>query len=70
MCKAVNGFEQLSFIFLECSSVLYATPVRNAFLSCTYVMFFSDDVLGKHIGPSSIIFDTPVSVQVVFSPST
>ena len=41
-----------------------ATPVTNAFLSCTLfsICFFSGDVLGKHVGPSSIIFDIPVSV--------
>ena len=55
------------FYFIEYSSMLNATPVTNAFLCC--VCFFSDDVLGKHVDPSftSIIFDSPVSVGVVFS---
>ena len=50
--------------------MLNATPVRNAFLCC--LCFFPDDVLGKHVDPSStsIIFDSPVSVRVVFSHST
>ena len=61
-----------SFIFLECSSVLNATPVANAFLNCTLVSlcFSSDDILGKHVRPSSIILDIPVSIWVVFSPCT
>ena len=78
MCaRTANGSKQLSywysgtFTFLECSSVLNATPVTNTFLSCTLlsICFFSD-VLGKHQGPSFIIFDIKVSVWVVFSPST
>ena len=79
MCaRAVNGSEQLSywysdtFTFLECSSVLNTTPVTNAFLNCILLsmFFFSDYVLGKHLAPSSMIFHMPVSVWVVFSPST
>ena len=34
------------------------------------VCFLSDDVLGKHVDLSSITFDSPISVLVVFSPST
>ena len=76
--KSANRFEQLSywysgtFIFLKYGSVLNVTPVTNAFLSCTLlsVCFFSDDILGKHVGPSSIILDIPVSVWVVILPST
>ena len=79
MCaRAVNGSEQLcywysgKFIFLGCTFVLNATPATNAFLCCTLlnICSFSDDVLGKHLGPSSIIFHMTVSVWVVFSPST
>ena len=69
MCaRTVNGSEQLSyccsgtFIFLECSSVLNdATPVTNAFLSYLVNVSFSDNILGKRVGPS-IILDIPVSV--------
>ena len=36
--------------------MLNSTPVTNVFLSCTLVsmFFFSDDVLRKHVGPSSM----------------
>ena len=42
--------------------MLNATPVTNAVSCCIY--FFSEDVLEKHVDPSStsIIFDSPVSV--------
>lgn len=34
-------------------------------------VFFSDEVLGKHVvGPSSIVFDIPASVWDAFSLST
>ena len=52
MCaRTVNGFEQLYYwcsgtlIFLECSSMLNAAPVTNAFLSYTWLSkCFSSDV--------------------------
>ena len=34
----------------------------------TVYVFFSDDVSGKHVDCSSIIFDSSVSVWVVFYP--
>ena len=35
----------------------------NEFLSCALLsIFFSDDILGKHVGPSFIFFDILVSV--------
>ena len=74
LCKDCKWSQQLSywcsgkFVFLEHSSMLNATPVTNAFLYC--IGFFPDYVLGKHVDLSSTIFDSPVSVWVVFSPST
>ena len=52
--------------------MLNATPVTNVFLSRTLISicFFSDNILGKHVDHSSIILDIPLSVVVVFSPST
>ena len=55
----------------KCSSMLNATPVTNAFLSCiyfTYICFCSDDVLEKHVGPSSIILTFQFQLELYFHP--
>ena len=69
MCaRTAKGSEELcysdsgTFIFLVRGSVLNATPVTNAFLSYAklyFKCFFSEDIWGKHVGPSTIIFDIP-----------
>ena len=63
MCaRTVNGFDQLSYwcsgtlIFLECSSMLNATLVKNTFLiytwlsNCFFQMFFFFYILNTFLG--------------------
>ena len=62
-----------TFIFLEYSSALNATPVTNAFLSCILLIicFFADDVLGKHEArPFYYNYNISVSVLVISPPFT
>ena len=68
----VNEFKKPSFwcsatlILLGCSSVLNATSTMHCSIDNQY-RFFSDNVLEKYAGSSTIFFDVPFSVSVVFS---